>query len=112
MPSVGKVVVDTRRLDQLSREMQELAQHVIDKTAFDTKAGAQERAPVDTGALKNSIEVKTGKLHDDVFVGVEYGIYQELGTRKMRAHPFLVPALEAVRPKFLAAWRELFKRFE
>jgi hypothetical protein len=35
-------------------------------------------------------------VHD----GKEYGIYQEFGTRKMRAHPFMTPAAETVRPAF------------
>ena len=30
--------------------------------------------------------------------GVEYGIYQELGTRHMAAHPFMRPAVERIRP--------------
>lgn len=32
--------------------------------------------------------------------GVEYGLYQEMGTVKMAAQPFMVPAVEAVRPGF------------
>ena len=36
-------------------------------------------------------------LHD----GVDYGIYQEFGTTKMAAHPFMTPAAEAVRQPFL-----------
>lgn len=37
--------------------------------------------------------------------GVTYGIYQELGTSKMAAQPFMVPAVEAVRPGFNQAFR-------
>jgi hypothetical protein len=32
-------------------------------------------------------------LHD----GVKYGVYQEFGTRYMAPHPFMTPAVEAVR---------------
>ena len=32
-----------------------------------------------------------------VVVGAEYGIYHELGTRKMMARPFLAPAVEQAR---------------
>jgi hypothetical protein len=41
--------------------------------------------------------------------GVEYGVHQEFGTSKMAAHPFLIPALEAWRERFLDAFKELFK---
>jgi HK97 gp10 family phage protein len=39
---------------------------------------------------------------NEVFVGpcVEYGIYQEFGTSKMAAQPYLTPAVEAIRAKF------------
>ena len=37
--------------------------------------------------------------------GVEYGIWQETGTSKMAAQPFMVPAVEAVRP----GWEASFK---
>ena len=36
--------------------------------------------------------------------GVEYGIYQELGTSKMTAQAFMGPAVEAVRPGFNQAF--------
>lgn len=55
---------------------------------------AKAIAPVDTGALRDSIQ-KTKEeqfkyiIHDDV----EYGIHQELGSYKMRAQPFLRPSL-------------------
>lgn len=50
--------------------------------------------------------------------GVEYGIFVEMGTStrsffgiirkaRMAARPFLMPAWEAVRPGFLAAWRQV-----
>jgi len=37
--------------------------------------------------------------------GVNYGIHQEFGTVKMAAHPFMVPAVENVRPGFAAAFQ-------
>lgn len=107
----GHVKLDVRKLQELQNGIPQRAQQLIDKSAFDIERGAKERAPVLTGFLKNSIAVETGKLKDIVRVGAEYGIYQELGTRKMRAHPFLVPALEQVKPKFLAAWKQLFSGY-
>ena len=37
--------------------------------------------------------------------GVEYGIWQETGTSKMAAQPFMVPAVDAVRPGWVAAFK-------
>ena len=61
---------------------------------------AKEHAPVDTGNLRRSIthEVHSGrKPFVRIGTNVRYGIYQELGTRFHPAHPFLRPALEALR---------------
>jgi HK97 gp10 family phage protein len=53
----------------------------------------------DTGRLSNSItaEVQVHAEGPVCFVGsdVEYAIFQELGTSRMPAHPFLRPALGA-----------------
>lgn len=38
--------------------------------------------------------------------GVEYGIYQELGTSKAPAQPFMTPAVEAMRPRFAKALQQ------
>ena len=45
-------------------------------------------------------------LHD----GVEYGVYQEFGTsRGVPAHPFMTPAVEAVRPAFERGWKQVIE---
>lgn len=70
-----------------------LAAAAIAKAAFDCQAQAQDNAPVDTGFLEGSIHVEQdGEAAYRVVVGAKYGIYQELGTHKMKAHPFLFPA--------------------
>ncbi len=39
--------------------------------------------------------------------GVDYGLYQELGTTKMAAQPFMVPTAEQLWPGFLAAFKNI-----
>jgi HK97 gp10 family phage protein len=51
-------------------------------------------APVDTGNLRGSIDHrKAGRLIQRIGTNVEYAAYVELGTRRMRARPYLLPAL-------------------
>ena len=60
---------------------------------------AKIRAPVDTGALKDSIAytIDTIELKADIGThGIDYARYQELGTSKMSSQPFLRPALDSV----------------
>lgn len=56
---------------------------------------AKQNAPVDTGNLRNSI---THMPYDEntemIATTVKYAPYQEFGTRKMKAHPYLRPAVE------------------
>lgn len=72
---------------------------------------AKVKAPVDTGALKNTIfSAKAGNLTYKVTAPQHYAIYVEKGTRKMRAQPYLKPALDAERPKLISNLRKLYER--
>lgn len=59
---------------------------------------AKNFAPVDTGDLRASIghEVRSGGargIFGDLFVGVDYGAFQELGTSRNPPHPYMRPAI-------------------
>ena len=60
---------------------------------------AKSLCPVDTGRLRSSIGHEMGQEGSSLFVrvgsNVNYAPYVELGTRRMSAQPFLVPALAA-----------------
>ncbi len=152
------VTLDTRELDNLIKKEPERAARIIKSTAFRVESYAKHRAPVDTGALKNSIytnlygqsgiarmalnaarhtvvshrkgkspskktmkkaqawadkryiPLPSPKSPYEAIVGpsVEYGIYVEAGTRRMKARPYLGPAVEAARQEFLTKWKDLF----
>lgn len=61
---------------------------------------AQQLAPVATGALRESIHVETGDTQGSykVVAGVDYAVFQEYGTARMSAQPFLTPAVAHVKP--------------
>ncbi len=61
------------------------------------EAKARAYAPFRTGYLRNTIDVfydAVGKSIE-IYVGAEYGLFQEFGTRHMHAHPFIRPALNS-----------------
>ncbi len=106
------IVLDTAKLDQIMAGLNFNTDQVIKWLAFQVEAGAKMRAPVDTGALRNSLQ--TEKVEDGVWRvrdGVEYGIWQETGTSKMPPHPFLIPACEQVAGDMNSGrtWERLFK---
>lgn len=99
-----RVEMRVNRLPDLAAQTRKKLSQVVRKTTTDLEAQAKVRAPVDTGALRNSIQgTATGELSGQVAVGVEYGAVVELGTSTQPAQPFLGPAAEAVRPGFEAA---------
>jgi HK97 gp10 family phage protein len=57
---------------------------------------AKLRCTVDTGNLRGSIDHKVVESEKAVHTGtnVEYAVYVEKGTRKMKAQPYLTPAVE------------------
>jgi len=95
-------------LGVISEAVRARASEAVRKAALDIEAHAKVNAPVDTGALRNSITTEeVDDLNQIVGTNVEYSIYQEFGTVKMPAHPFLIPAAETVKPEFEKALREL-----
>lgn len=101
-----KVTSNVGRVKGLAHERAEAA---VAKAAADIEAQAKARAPVDTGLLKNSINQPPtdDPLRRVVESPVHYSVYQEYGTHKMPAQPYMTPAVEMVKPSFEAAMRRL-----
>jgi HK97 gp10 family phage protein len=113
---------------------------MVVQACWDIAAAAQGFAPEDTGFLKSSIytstkdgsnygqgitqppgdayqleEVDKPPAHTGyVAVAANYGIYVEFGTRKAGAQPYLIPAVEKVRPSFSSGngLRDALARFK
>jgi HK97 gp10 family phage protein len=84
----------------------------VKRSALNVQNGARRRAPVDTGRLRNSIthETTPNGLAARVGTNVEYAPFQEFGTRRNAARPFLFPAMEQERPKFLKRLESALKK--
>ena len=107
-----EIRLDTRELERIARGLNADVDDVLGILAHQVEGISKALAPVDTGALKNSIGTKRQKQNEwRVHDGVEYGIYQELGTSKMAAQPFMVPAAEKVARDMAsgAIWRRIFE---
>lgn len=70
------------------------AKQEITKAVYDTPES--KSGYVRTGRLRNSITYGVDTSEPAVYIGsnVEYAPYVELGTSKMRARPYLKPAVE------------------
>lgn len=87
------------------------AGRAMGKALNDISAGAKNRAPVDTGTLRNSISVELqnrgGTIRGEVGPTTSYAGFLEHGTSRMRAQPYLRPATDAVLPGYEAALGQL-----
>ena len=105
-------VLDTAVLDRITAQIRPKASKIVTTYGWKIASEASVMTPKDTTALEQSILTYSHPQSDMTFVvqdGVEYGVYQEFGTSKMGAHPFLRPAIEKWAAKFQAAFSELFK---
>lgn len=100
-----RVSVETSGFDRIERELAEAgaeiqpkASLVIKRTAFAIQLDAIQLAPVDTGALINSISVDLreggGVIEAEIGPTVSYGGYVEEGTSEMAGQPYMRPATD------------------
>lgn len=95
------------RLPEIAGKLKTDGADHVQETAAAIAEDAASRAPVDTGALRDSIGASGSGLAARVTVGVPYGIYVEYGTSRAPAQPYLWPAVEAARSAYLDGWRAI-----
>jgi HK97 gp10 family phage protein len=72
---------------------------------------AKSYAPVLTGYLRDNIInypiVSSDEYTQRILSKANYSIYQELGTYKMKAHPYLRPAIDFLKKEILRKIQEI-----
>lgn len=95
----------TWRGSEVKNALDSAIQDVMDATAAEAKAEAQALCPVDTGLLRSSIfaevDARGGSSRRTLVLGANapYALFVELGTSKMRAQPFIRPAIDRTAPR-------------
>ncbi len=93
MKPMISVKVDLRKLDLLEPRIKKAVERGLEKVGAAIERDAKILAPKDTTNLARSINWKRRRFSVRIQENVFYGIFQELGTRFMKAQPFLRPAL-------------------
>ncbi|GLY08268.1 HK97-gp10 family putative phage morphogenesis protein [Actinoplanes sp. NBRC 101535] len=99
----------TAEIESASGTIGQRGAAVVKKCGFQVEALAKGFAPVDTGALKNSISTefdgdgRFGAMTADIGSDLKYSGFVEYGTRRMAPQSYLGPALDRVEPDFVAA---------
>ena len=94
---------DTSELEKIIANCDSMPPEIVREFGMEAEALAKGYAPFDTGALYNSLQsFMVGKAVARIQSDANYDIYQELGTYKMAAHPFLTPSIEQIASRFMA----------
>lgn len=111
-----KAQLEYKGIDSLVAHLQtaakmEVVKAVIKSNTAEMNEKMQRGAPVDTGYLRRSINMK---LIDGGYAGVvgptaNYAPYLEYGTRYMSARPFVRPAFNYQKVKFMAEMKALVR---
>lgn len=101
------ISVSRNIIPKITAGMESRVAAINTKAAFDCIA--QARPPVDTGNLKNATSVtaaSAGSLTASANWHADYALHVEYGTARMAAQPYARPAVEAVKPGWVAALKE------
>lgn len=126
--------VDQKKLVAYANRIKKALPDTIKGLGFAVQARAAMNAPVDFGALQNSIYTRTfdedplpaslpgpasrrvklprptNNKHVIVGPSVEYGLYIEMGTKNMGAQPYLSPAVRAIKQQFDREVKKVFNQ--
>jgi HK97 gp10 family phage protein len=104
--TVGNLDIVVKKL----KNMQDLDfKPILSKSARIVKKTAKKIAPFDTGDLVRGMRHEVFDDHAIVYNKVEYAIYQEYGTYKMKGKPFLRPALRGNRNYIVKLFKDYIR---
>jgi hypothetical protein len=108
------ISLNTAQLDKIAAGLNGNTDEALGLVATDLSDAAKGNAPVDTGALRDSIHVEHPSVnHWLVADGVPYGVHVEFPgiTRNWAGHPFMLPAAisAGARLNSGALWADLFR---
>jgi len=90
------------KFEKLRQRLPNVANSIVAKHTEATAEMMRQLAPVDTGAMRDSIEIaELGPLTLGIKIGVNYWQFVELGTVHQEAQPFVSPAVESGRRGYL-----------
>ena len=99
-------------LEKIIANCDSMTPQIVENYGKEAEGYAKTFAPVDTGYLRDTLmSMMVNPTTARIQSNASYDIYQEMGTYKMAAQPFLSPAIEAVAERFLSVstWRPLLE---
>ena len=95
------VTIRSNKLPQMDSRLYDEVANIVSTTALQCEGLAKVKCPVDTGALRNSIQAQSeSALTWTVAPATDYAHHVEFGTVNQPAQPYMTPAAEAMRGRF------------
>lgn len=101
------ITIRSNKLPQMDSRLHDEVANIVSTTALQCEGLAKAKCPVDTGALRNSIQAQPeSALTWTVAPAQEYAWFVEAGRVGVPAQPYLTPAAESVRGQFFSRMRD------
>lgn len=86
--------IDANNIAEIKEATAGAISKALEEIGLVAEGYAKMLCPVDTGNLRNSItHEQEGENTEVIGTAVEYAAYVEMGTQKMKAQPYLEPAI-------------------
>jgi HK97 gp10 family phage protein len=85
-------------MQKFDSAMQNQVYRFLASWAADVKAAAMRNAPIRTGYLRSTIYATIKDWVAEIGAEATYALFVELGTRHMRAQPYIYPAIQEYLP--------------
>lgn len=106
--SIASIVVAHNGFHALAGRLDTGLEAALDAGVAAGIAAADQRTPVDTGALRANKTIQRSPGFRSITWNQHYAAYVEFGTRKMAAQPFARAAVDAANPVIQAGVGRIF----
>lgn len=95
-----------REIDKLKKKVRESISAGVSLSADAVKKEIRNRAPSDTGELRDSIKTAKNGTVVSVYSDSDHAGFVEFGTSKMAAKPFFRPAIDTSKSAFFSTMKK------
>lgn len=100
-----------RRLAAIAANSEPMANEIVKNLGVIAHKSARSNAPVDTGALKQSITLEVEGNEAEIGSALEYAPHLEYGTTSQAAQPYLRPAVRDAQRQAKNVLKAVWKQY-
>jgi HK97 gp10 family phage protein len=101
-----------KKLERIIKNSPKVEQEIVEIAGEQAFTRAKNLAPVDTGALRDSITLKVEESEATISSSLEYAAPVEYGTSRQAAQPYMRPAAEEVRKELPKIAKAVLRQYD